>query len=654
MNSPFRFFSTRLSFTFAALLGWIAWLTPGVYGQANANVSGNTDALPFTLEIVDVVAPSLPGLHSFAHAQYGGKWVFVGGRTDGRHSLGTNAFPPDLANEDIWVFDPATWQTWSAPVTSLPDAVADPLRATNTQFAQNGEYLYVAGGYGIDTATGDYVTFPTLTALHLPGLIDAVMNGTALDPHVRQITDARMQTTGGEMRRIGAWYYLLFGHDFEGAYSTDPGAFTQTYTEQLRMFQITDDGVTFSITNYVTLDDTDAFHRRDLTVAPVVFPDETLGLGAYAGVFQKTADLPFLNPIYVREDAHLLGANAYTVDTAFDQMMSQYTCPTLPVFDPATGDMYTTFFGGIGQYFLDDTGTLVEDPAVPFIDEVTTLTRAADGTSSEAIWPFRMPQPFGSGLRTFLGANMAFLPNESLTYYDNGVLKLDAITGRTLVGHLYGGILAFGRNFAGSMANNNVYEVYLDLNTPLPVELAAFDAVTSGRDALLTWTTASETNNAGFYVERRGGGEETWRRLGFVEGRGTTSETTHYAFRAEALAPGRHTFRLRQVDFDGAFAFGPEVEVFVEVPGAFVLSEPYPNPFNPQTRFTLTTARTQRVRIEVVDVLGRRVRLLHDGELRGGAPETFTFEAAGLPSGPYQIRALGETFVAARSVMLLK
>jgi hypothetical protein len=654
MNCSFRFFPFRLSCFFAALPGWIVWLTPVVHGQANANVSGNTDALPFTLEIVDVVAPSLPGLHSFAHAQYGGKWIFVGGRTDGRHSFGTNAFPPDFANEDIWVFDPATWQTWSAPVTSLPDAIADPLRSTNMQFARSGDYLYLAGGYGIDAATGDYVTFPTLTALHLPGLIDAVMNGTALDPHIRQITDARMKVTGGEMRVIGSWFFLLFGQEFDGAYSTDGSTFTQTYTEQLRMFQITDDGVTFSITNYVTLDDTDAFHRRDLTVAPVVFPDETLGLGAYAGVFQKTVDLPFLNPIYIREDAHLLPADAYTVDTAFDQMMSQYTCPTLPIFDPATGDMYTTFFGGIGQYFLDDTGTLVEDTNVPFIDEVTTLTRAADGTSSEAIWPFRMPAPFGSALTTFLGANMVFLPNETLTYYDNGVLKLDAITGRTLVGHLYGGILAFGRNFAGSMANNNVYEVYVDLNTPLPVELAAFDAVVAGRNALLTWTTASETNNAGFYVERKGAGEETWRRLGFVEGRGTTSEATHYGFRAEALAPGRHTFRLRQVDFDGAFAFGPEVEVFVEVPGSFVLSEPYPNPFNPQTRFTLTTARTERVRIEVVDLLGRRVRLLHDGELRGGAPETFTFEAAGLPSGPYQIRALGETFVAARSVMLLK
>ncbi len=654
MDFPSRFFPTRLSFFFAALLGWIVWLTPVVHGQANANVSGNTDALPFTLEIVDVVAPSLPGLHSFAHAQYAGKWISVGGRTDGRHSFGTNAFPPDFANEDIWVFDPATWQTWSAPVTSLPDAIADPLRSTNMQFARSGDYLYLAGGYGIDTATGDYVTFPTLTALHLPGLIDAVMNGTALDPHIRQITDARMKVTGGEMRVIGSWFFLLFGQEFDGAYSTDGSTFTQTYTEQLRMFQIADDGVTFSITNYVTLDDTDAFHRRDLTVAPVVFPDETLGLGAYAGVFQKTVDLPFLNPIYIREDAHLLPTDAYTVDTAFDQMMSQYTCPTLPIFDPATGDMYTTFFGGIGQYFLDDTGTLVEDTNVPFIDEVTTLTRAADGTSSEAIWPFRMPAPFGSSLTTFLGANMVFLPNETLTYYDNGVLKLDAITGRTLVGHLYGGILAFGRNFAGSMANNNVYEVYIDLNTPLPVELAAFDAVVAGRNALLTWTTASETNNAGFYVERKGGGEETWRRLGFVEGRGTTSEATHYGFRAEDLAPGRHTFRLRQVDFDGAFAFGPEVEVFVEVPGSFVLSEPYPNPFNPQTRFTLTTARTERVRIEVVDLLGRRVRLLHDGELRGGAPETFTFEAAGLPSGPYQIRALGETFVAARSVMLLK
>ncbi len=189
----------------------------------------------------------------------------------------------------------------------------------------------------------------------------------------------------------------------------------------------------------------------------------------------------------------------------------------------------------------------------------------------------------------------------------------------------------------------------------LPVELVAFDALLDGGAVLLRWETASETNNAGFEVQRYSeGGEGAWQVLGWVDGHGTTLEAQRYDYRIDALPAGAHRFRLKQIDYDGTFAYSPEVEVAVGLPTAYRLSPAYPNPFNPETAFSLSVARAQRVEVAVYDLMGRRVALLHDGLLEAQSTRAFTFEAATLPSGLYLIRAVGERFVASETVTLVK
>ena len=84
------------------------------------------------------------------------------------------------------------------------------------------------------------------------------------------------------------------------------------------------------------------------------------------------------------------------------------------------------------------------------------------------------------------------------------------------------------------------------------------------------------------------------------------------------------------------------------------MSAAFPNPFNPQTQLTLAVAVQQRVIVAVYDALGRRVARLHDGVLAPQQAHRFAFEAAHLPSGLYVIRATGETFAAAREVVLVR
>ncbi len=195
---------------------------------------------------------------------------------------------------------------------------------------------------------------------------------------------------------------------------------------------------------------------------------------------------------------------------------------------------------------------------------------------------------------------------------------------------------------------------------PLPVELVAFDAVVNGTEVRLAWKTASETNNAGFEVQHTPGAATVhatalpWETLGFVEGYGTTEQPRSYTYRVEDLAPGRHVFRLKQIDFDGTFEYHAEVEVVVEMVERFVVEPIYPNPFNPHAQFLFAVKRSQAVRVDLYDMLGRRVKVLYEGAPSAGQMHTVRIDGRGLPSGTYVVRLVGQTFVETQTVMLLK
>ena len=220
-----------------------------------------------------------------------------------------------------------------------------------------------------------------------------------------------------------------------------------------------------------------------------------------------------------------------------------------------------------------------------------------------------------------------------------------------MYGFYGGGVMPIGD--LGRSCARHAYDMQYAETSLLPVELAGFEVQVEESAAHLTWQTASETNNSGFEVQHALE-DAAFAATGFVDGQGITTAPQHYAFTATDLLPGRHRFRLKQIDLDGAFEYGPEVEVVIGVPEAYVLSEAYPNPFNPRAQFTLAVAAAQHVHVAVYDVRGREVALLHDGMLEAGRAHRFTLEASGLPSGVYFYRATGETFHAAKPATLLK
>lgn len=111
-----------------------------------------------------------------------------------------------------------------------------------------------------------------------------------------------------------------------------------------------------------------------------------------------------------------------------------------------------------------------------------------------------------------------------------------------------------------------------------PIELTGFGGRRGSTRVRLSWQTASETNNAGFHIERNGAGG--WKALGFVEGRGTTNAPQSYRFVDGRLpyAADSLTYHLRQVDLDGTETYADEVVVRLGAPDRLALTAPHPNP----------------------------------------------------------------------------
>ena len=205
----------------------------------------------------------------------------------------------------------------------------------------------------------------------------------------------------------------------------------------------------------------------------------------------------------------------------------------------------------------------------------------------------------------------------------------------------------------------SIDDFQLDNLVTLPVELISFDALIDGNEVLLSWETLSETNNAGFEIQHTAGVELyatslPWDVLAFVEGHGTTDLPQTYQYRVEDLALGRYRFRLKQIDFDGTFEYHPEVEVVVEMVERFLVEPVYPNPFNPEAQFHFAVRQTQPVRVELYDMLGRRVKVLYEGVPVAGQMQVVRIDGSALPSGLYVVRVVGEALSWTQMVMLLK
>ncbi len=222
-----------------------------------------------------------------------------------------------------------------------------------------------------------------------------------------------------------------------------------------------------------------------------------------------------------------------------------------------------------------------------------------------------------------------------------------------------------GSQVAFDVDDANLLDGYYTIGTtnptdsPLPVELVSFTLSPKGRGVLLQWETASETDNMGFILSRSlvrdGPFQEiaSYRTNDALKGLGTSPTGKTYAyFDNSGLQAGRtYFYKLADVDLNGNVTEQTIREV--TLPHDYSLSQNYPNPFNPTTTIEFSLRQDGRTTIEVFNLLGQRVAVLVDKNLKAGAYQ-YSFNAAHLSSGMYFYRMRSGEFMDTKKMILVK
>lgn len=421
--------------------------------------------LPFKL-VVEAAAQQpqgMPGIHSAAFGESGGKWLFVGGRVNGFHTMfgPDRLFPQKTANDKLWVVDHAAGLTYNLPIPTTWD-LRDNLMANNMGYVQVGDLLYFVGGYGSQTATGSSnYTYNTCIGINVPEMIEAVVHGdanAALAAIKFTLQDDALQVTGGEMETLGDDLYLVFGQNYPRAYDGQNGV----YTQQIVQFHVNmEPAPALVIKKKYTYSgaEPNEFHRRDLNAVHGAVNGKE-AIIAWAGVF-KGASGAWTNPILITPDGS--GGVTTTVDANFTQKANLYKSAVVIQFDSTTGVLYTSMLGGITNYYyagdsLVPSDTLPPAQQFPFSNLINTIVRLPNGEYKEYV------QPAAEGMPGFLGSNAQFIPAApSVTYHEVVRYQKATENSRTLIGWMVGGIQSSGPqsgNGVVTKANNVLYEVY--------------------------------------------------------------------------------------------------------------------------------------------------------------------------------------------------
>ncbi len=186
----------------------------------------------------------------------------------------------------------------------------------------------------------------------------------------------------------------------------------------------------------------------------------------------------------------------------------------------------------------------------------------------------------------------------------------------------------------------------------VPVELISFIGSNVNSNVLLNWTTGTETNNSGFEIQRSSD-RIIFNNIAFVPGFGTTTERRNYSYTDNSANSGKYFYRLKQIDFNGAFEYSNIIEVELVAPNKFDLKQNYPNPFNPSTVISYQLAANSQVTLKVYDIIGNEVSTLVDENQDAGNYDV-QFDASILSNGVYFYTIKADNFTSTKKMILVK
>ncbi len=192
--------------------------------------------------------------------------------------------------------------------------------------------------------------------------------------------------------------------------------------------------------------------------------------------------------------------------------------------------------------------------------------------------------------------------------------------------------------------------------------MAAFGGEMVDNSVVVSWSTASQTNNAGWRVLRSVDGENFQAVGEFVQGAGTADALLTYRIEdADVPSVDKVWYQLEQVDLDGSVTRSSAIEVLLgarmPLPTAFATSV-YPNPFNPSTTISYDLPDASFVSIVIYDAIGQEVRRLVGDQTAAGRYriqwDALDNQGRSVGSGVYIAKVEAGSFSSSQKMLLLK
>lgn len=486
----------------------------------------------YSLTIKATSKINAPALQSFVHAVSGNEWLLFAGRTNskdslngGLHKLNGNyantSFTKTSFNDSLFVYNPYLdlksvsihYDTLIQRITSqcfneigqltipcyqqkeLLNNYRSLFNNTNALVRQEGDYLYVVGGYGhsIDSPESNYNTFNQIAKINVPNLIKIIKGEKLLINEIKEIIrigeNTNLISTGGELFKIDETFYLVGGHNFGNNVSKG-----QKYLDAVYLFTIEDAEQPFKLNINVSSfisdvqtptnsssDSLSIFRRRDGPILPSIYRNPTSdtsntfeqGIGIYTGVFKpgKTLrawnDAIYLHPKWKNND------KLYTYDSLYNQNnFNVYAAPNFVAFDSDTSLLHSYIIGGIG-----DGNSSPKNHLSGFTNSAVHIKTFLDTLaikSTYEVLDYNIFEGTNSNQAPFYGAEAILFPNKQIKYstYSSEIIDLkksfvesDSIE----VGYIYGGIEAYEANphtygANKSSASNKIWTVTLRKN----------------------------------------------------------------------------------------------------------------------------------------------------------------------------------------------
>ncbi len=393
----------------------------------------------FELEIVPFEIENLPSMHAYAFAQHDGKWLIIGGLT------GEEPYSSYL-NYDLLLIDPVKEKFWTYPAKFAELNIEEPehLAACFSASQQVGNYLYIVGGMGHMAEADALGTYPYLTRVHVPKLIDAILEKDKIDHCFEQIEDENFRFMEATLSQIGSSFLLSNGRQLTGGFDEEGNVkIEQNPTSKNIVFTLAENSEKLELSSIKEIGDEESFIASHGSAVPQIFPDGEPGITVFHNMKIEAVNKLMWKNIF---------DFGYSTYTKAEAVLPHYHSTVIPVYDEESNRMHTLFLGGCDDYLCSDEPAYAPE----YVEESIQFIRDENGNT----------RVVNNAIDTYLskGKDALFLPTAGDV---NGIIQLGNLKeDRNLIGYIYGGATAPSPMFFDSgefldTASNQLFKVYL-------------------------------------------------------------------------------------------------------------------------------------------------------------------------------------------------